>query len=296
MLIFCFVNLYSIDLQLFVMLMRKILFPTDFSDVSKNAFIYALKLADSMGAEIITMHVYQLQQASYVNVSKYLHEIYDVVELSNFENYKDEVPILRHIAEENNLNKVKISHVLILGNLIEEVQKITKHENIDFIVMGTKGASGLKETFLGTVATKVMNDVKAVVLAIPERCKYQPIKNLLFITEYKSTDILSFMRVMALAKVFQAHIDCLHVASANHKNKNTNVEDWNELIKNHNIVIHSISGDDIEGIILNFIDLHKINMVAMRVYHKNFFEKLFEVSLSKKLAFHIIVPILAIHE
>ncbi|MDZ4331458.1 MAG: universal stress protein, partial [Flavobacterium sp.] len=38
--------------------MKKILFPTDFSEVSKNAFIYALKLADSIDAEIITMHVY----------------------------------------------------------------------------------------------------------------------------------------------------------------------------------------------------------------------------------------------
>ena len=242
------------------------------------------------------MHVYQLPQANYVNVAEYLHEIYDVTELSNFDNYKDEVPILRHIAEENNLDKVKISHVLILGNLIEEIQKITKHENIDFIVMGTKGATGLKETFLGTVATKVMNDVKAVVLAIPERCKYQPIKNLLYITEYNSTDIESFMRVMVLAKVFQAHIDCLHVEPLHHKNKKNDMEDWNELIKNHNIALHSISGDDIEGIILNFIDLYKINMIAMRVYHKNFFEKLFEISLSKKLAFHVNVPILAIHE
>nr|WP_315166971.1 universal stress protein [uncultured Flavobacterium sp.] len=276
--------------------MKKILFPTDFSEVSKNAFIYALKLADSIDAEIITMHVYQLPQANYVNVSEYLHEIYDVTELSNFENYKDEVPILRHIAEENNLDKVKISHVLILGNLIEEIQIITKHENIDFIVMGTKGATGLKETFLGTVATKVMNDVKAVVLAIPERCKYQPIKNLLFITEYKPEDIESFIRVIALAKVFQAHIDCLRVEPPHHENKNDYMKDWNDLIKNHNIALHSISGDDVEGIILNFMDLYKINMIAMHVYHKNFFQKLFEISLSKKLAFHVNVPILAIHE
>ncbi|MDI5889156.1 universal stress protein [Flavobacterium yafengii] len=276
--------------------MKKILFPTDFSEVSKNAFIYALKLADSIDAEIITMHVYQLLQANYVNVSEYLHEIYDVTELSNFENYKDEVPILRHIAEENNLGKVKISHVLILGNLIHEIEKITRHENIDFIVMGTKGATGLKETFLGTVATKVMNDVKAVVLAIPERCKYQPIKNLLFITEYKPEDIESFIRVMALAKVFQAHIDCLRVEPPHRENKNDYMKDWNDLIKNHNIALHSISGDDVEGIILNFMDLHKINMIAMHVYHKNFFQKLFEISLSKKLAFHVNVPILAIHE
>ena len=71
--------------------MKKIIFPTDFSEVSRNAFIYALKLAEFMNAEIVTMHVYQLPQANYVNISEYLHEMYDVTELSNFENYKDEV-------------------------------------------------------------------------------------------------------------------------------------------------------------------------------------------------------------
>lgn len=276
--------------------MKKILFPTDFSHVSNNAFIYALKLADSINAEIITMHVYHLPQVNYINVSEYLHEIYDVTELSHFENYKDEVPVLRRIAEENNLDHVKISHVLILGNLIEEIQKITKHEYIDFIVMGTKGASGLKETFLGTVATKVMNDVKAVVLAIPERCKYEPVKNLLFITEYQADDTQSFLKVKALAKVFQAHIECLRVVPQHRENNINNMRNWEELIDNHNIKLHSVTGNDVEGIILNFIDSHKINMIAMHVHRKNFFEKLFEISLSKKLAFHISIPILAIHE
>lgn len=276
--------------------MKKILFPTDFSDVSNNAFIYALKLADSINAAIITMHVYQLPQANYINVAEYLHEIYDVTELSNFENYKDEVPILRRIAEENNLEHVKISHALILGNLIHEIQKITQQEHIDFVVMGTKGATGLKETFLGTVATKVMNDVKAVILAIPERCKYQPIKKILFITQYKPEDINSFMKVMAFANIFQSHTDCLRVVSPNHDDKHDNMKDWNTLIEKHDITFHTIKGDDVEGIILNFIELHKTNMIAMHVYRRNFFEKLFQTSLSKKLAFHIDIPILAIHE
>jgi nucleotide-binding universal stress UspA family protein len=276
--------------------MKKILFPTDFSEVSKNAFIYALKLAESINAEIVTMHVYQLPQANYVNVSEYLHEIYDVTELSNFENFKDEVPILRKIAEANNLGHIKISHVLILGNLVPEIKKITENKNFDFVVMGTKGATGLKETFFGTIATKVMNDVKALVLAIPEHCKYHPIEKILFITQYKPEDTGSFVRVLSLAKIFQAHIDCLRVASPHHEIKDNSREDWKVLVENNEVTFHSIKGEDVEGIILNFIDLHKINLIAMHVYHRNFFEKLFEISLSKKLAFHINVPILAIHE
>lgn len=68
------------------------------------------------------------------------------------------------------------------------------------------------------------------------------------------------------------------------------------MIKDKDILSHSIKGDDVEGIILYFIDLHKINLIAMHVKHRSFFEKLFKISLSKKLAFHINVPILAIHE
>lgn len=276
--------------------MKKILFPTDFSEVSRNAFIYALKLAEFINAEIVTMHVYQLPQVNYVNVSEYLHEMYNVTEISSFENYKDEVPVLRKIAEENNLTHIKICHVLILGNLVQEIKKITENENFDFVVMGTKGATRLKETFFGTIATKVMNDVTALVLAIPEHCRYYPIKKILFITQYKPEDTGSFIRVLFLAKIFQAPIDCLHISSPQHEIKDESREDWKVLVENNEVTFHSIKGEDVEGIILNFIDLHKINLIAMHVHHRNFFDKLFEISLSKKLAFHINVPILAIHE
>lgn len=276
--------------------MKKILFPTDFSDTSKNAFLYALKLADSIGAEIITLHVYELPQADFIDVSAYLYEIYEVTELSNFENYRDEVPALRNIAEANDLGHIKISNVLENGNLISKIIEISNAENIDYIVMGTKGATGLKETFLGTITTKVMNDTKAVVLAIPENCKYQPIKKILFITQYVPADRKVLEKVMALAKVFQAHIDCLRVEALHISNKKDSMEDWKPLVENQDSTLHSITGNDVEGIILDFIELHKINMITMHVYHKNFFEKLFQISLSKKLSYHVNVPILAIHE
>jgi hypothetical protein len=53
------------------------------------------------------------------------------------------------------------------------------------------------------------------------------------------------------------------------------------LVENNEVTFHSIKGEDVEGIILNFIDLHKINLIAMHVHHRNFFDKLFEISLSK---------------
>ena len=273
---------------------KKILFPTDFSDASKNAFIYALKLANNIGAEVVTVHVYQVPHANFVNAAEYLHEVYNVAELSNFENYRDEVPEFRAIAQANNLSHVKISHVLIAGETVSEIKKLAEKEDYELVVMGTKGGNSLKETFFGTVASKVMNEVKGLVLVIPENCQYEPIQKILFMTKYKTEDTESFRKILSLSQAHNAHLDCLSILSTEDFIKNDEKENW-KMIADKNVTFHSINGNDKEKIILDFITAHTINMVALHVYHKNFFEKLFDISLSKKLALHINIPILAIH-
>lgn len=275
--------------------MKKILFPTDFSDASKNAFIYALKLAKNIDAEIITLHVYELPPIDYIEVPVYLLKVYEITELSNFENYKHQVPVLRKIAEDNHLENIKISNVLDNGSLIDNILKITKEDKIDYIVMGTKGATGFASTFLGSNTTKIMNETKTVVLAIPEHCQYEPIKKILFTTQFKDEDVEVLKKVIDLAKVFHSHVDCLYVKKESDRDNEKNINKWKKIFKDDSVDFHIVLSNDAEGIILNFIDIHKINMITMHVHHKNFFEKLFHISLSKRLAFHITIPILAIH-
>ncbi|PWA05995.1 universal stress protein [Flavobacterium laiguense] len=275
--------------------MKKILFPTDFSDVSKNAFIYALKLADAINAEIITLHVYELDSPAYLDVSIYLQEIYEYEELSDFENYKDEVPVLRKIAEANNLSHVKISNVLIQGYLVKEVVALSKKENVDFIVMGTRGVTHLREIFLGNVTTKIMNECNATVLAVPEQCNYTPIERILFTTKFNMDDIEPLKKVLALSNVFHSHIDCLNVKPPHTVYKDDFVVDFKNVFKDQDVAFHSVLSDDIEGVILNFIEKNNINMIAIHERHRGFFEKIFQVSLSKKLTFHVNIPILSVH-
>lgn len=274
--------------------MKKILFPTDFSEVSKNAFLYALRLAKNINAEIITLHVYEIPQVNFIDVPINLLDIYEVTELSHFENYKQYIPLLRAIAEKHRLEHIKISNVLVDGDLITNIAKISKDENIDYIVMGTKGSSGLASTFLGSVTTKVMNETNAFVLAIPEHCEYKPIKKILFTTQFKVDDIVILKKVLGLAKIFHSQIDCLYVKTSKQDENKALIEDWKTIFNENDIAFHTIESNDVEGIILEFINLNKIDMITMHIHHRSFFEKLFHISLSKKLAFHITIPILAI--
>ncbi|PKB18539.1 universal stress protein [Flavobacterium sp. 5] len=274
--------------------MKKILFPTDFSDVSKNAFIYALKLADAVNAEIITLHVYEVDSPKYLDFSIYLQEIYEYEELSEFENYKDEVPLLRNIAEVNNLGHIPISNVLIEGSLAAEILKLSKEENIDFIVLGTKGVTNLRQIFLGTTLTNIMDESKMTVLGIPESCTYTPITKILFTTKYHFEDIEALHKAHNLSKIFNAHIDCLNVKPAHKVYNDDFIVDFKNVFKNSNVAFHSVLSDDVEGAILDFIQQKKINMMAAHIKHKGFFEKLFQISLSKKLAVDINIPFLSV--
>lgn len=274
--------------------MKKILFPTDFSEISKNAFVFALHLAKKIHAEIITLHVYDYPQVNYMEIPVYLPEMYEVTDLNNFENYKGHVPVLHAIAAEHQLEDIKISNVLENGDLISTILDITKKENIDYIVMGTKGATGLAATFLGSVTEKVMNATNTIVLAIPEACTYQPINRILFTTSYQAEEIEILKRVVALATVLHAQVDCLYVQPKNEIMDADVLEDWKKLFPTKMVTFHNIGSNDFEGTIIDFIALHHTDMLAMTTHHRNFFERIFEVSLSKKLIFHAKIPILAV--
>ena len=250
--------------------MKKILFPTDFSATAHNAFVYALRFAENIGAEIITLHVYELPHMDYINVPVYLLDIYEVTELSNFENYKHHIPALHAIAEKHGLSHIKISNVLQSGNLNDGIDRISEEENIDFIIMGTKGAHGLASTFLGSVTEKVMQHAKSVVLAIPESCDYSKVKNILFVTKFKPEDRHLLDRVIELAQVFGANVTCLYIQNGE-KAHQQRIEAWKQGIAYNKISYLVTASENVEGEILGFIESNAIDMLALPKHHHGFF-------------------------
>jgi len=270
--------------------MKKILFPTDFSKASLNAFSYALHLAAKINAQIITIHVYDILYIPTENFN-FLLENYNIIELSEFENYKSEVPKLRKIAEKLKLEHVKISHVLQEGNAVIEILNASIKEKADFIVMGTKGASGFKEVFLGTVTEKIINQSKIPVLAIPEEAKFKGIKKILFPIELEKLKLNILEKINDFAYVFNAKIDVLEVKTEKDKNEELTLNKWKEYRSVNFTIIHS---NHTEGIISDYIEIHHIDITIMAVHYKDLWQRLFLYSLSRNMAHHIKIPLLSI--
>lgn len=276
--------------------MKTILFPTDFSKVSLNAFSFALHLAKKIQAKIITLHVYEIPGPAFVDYHEYIMEIYEIEDWDKFDNFKGEVPKFRAIAEKEQLEQVEILHILKKGSVIETILEVSETENIDFIVMGTKGATGLKEVFVGTITQKTMNNSKVPIVAIPENYKYKPLKKILFLTEYKLSQLPPLKEVHNLALLFNAHIDVLQVSLENKDQDITFSNKWTNERPNSDVKFHLIHSNNSENSIFDFIALQNIDCVVVLIHHYSFFEKLFKNSVSKTLAYHLELPLLSVYD
>jgi nucleotide-binding universal stress UspA family protein len=277
--------------------MKRILFPTDFSDTARNAFIYALNFANSFNAELVILHVYDLPIVETPPLPESTTEIFDIVEMHQFESFRDELPALHKIAEEHNMAHIKFKNVLLYGDLIYNINKVCEDEGVDFVIMGTKGASGLKETFLGSTTASVIANVKVPVLGVPAEAEYRDIKSIAFTTQYKDKDNDALRHALDIAAKFNARVQCLYIKNDDDpEDIDERINEWKIYYRDEHIDFFNIDGDHIEQTILDFIENQHIGLLVMRTHKRGFFESLFHRSLTKKMAYHSKVPLLVFHE
>jgi len=276
--------------------MKKILFPTDFSNTAYNAYFHALGLAKLIHGELILLHTYQLPIIDSQFAPQNYKVIYDLVELSNFDRFQEEVPKLRQLAIENNFEHIKTSHLLMDGDLIFGINEVIQKEAIDFVVMGTSGASGWKELFIGTNTGEAIANLTVPVLSIPENAKYSKIDTIGFTTRFRDKDKIALTRVLKIAKLAGAIVKCLYVQTEDSDNSSKTYLEWEAYFKNEPVQFFIIQSEEVKQTIEDFITHQNIDILTMLTYKRNFFDWMFTTSLTEKMSYHCDIPILAMQE
>jgi nucleotide-binding universal stress UspA family protein len=276
--------------------MKKILFPTDFSEVATNAFVHALEFAKVVNAELVLLHTFELPVYDNQYFPENYNVVFDSLQLSEFDMFKDEIPKLRVIAEERKLDKVKMSHRLMDGNLIYNIKKAIKEDKIDFVVMGTSGVSGWEAFFLGSNAGSVISAIDVPVLSVPLEAKFKKIETIGFTTRYRAKDKKALKDVLIIAKKMGAKVRCLYVKTSNSDVPEVTMKHWETEFEGQPVVFSVIPSDDVKSTIIDFVLFKDIDILAMMTYKRNFFVELFKPSLTQKFANDFDIPILAMHE
>jgi nucleotide-binding universal stress UspA family protein len=276
----------------------KILFPTDFSNAAENAFVYALKLADLLQARITVLHVYaELQVHSWVEGATNMGSINDQITLGEFEQFKNEIRNLKRLAVENNLTHVEINYSLKESdNVIQAVIDDARESNAELIVIGTRGASGLKEIFFGSVASKVMEFSTCPVVMVPDSALWKGIEKTGLALEYKEGELELIEKALAITRRFGGHLHCLHVDTLDPVELKVKLLEYKKAFEHEaDISFHVQSDLDVENGILEFMKFNQIDVVIMRMRRMNILQELFTYSISKRVAYHSDIPLIGVH-
>lgn len=275
--------------------MRKILFPTDFSETANNAFLYALSLAESQDAMVYVLHVYELPIINGGLSAGLIQNVYDTVKLGQFENFKDNIPQLRKIADEHGLGHIPMKFILEEGNLLYILRETISEENIDFVVMGTKGNTGFEKMIFGSNTINAITSLKVPILSVPNHIEFKGIKNLGFTTVFNEKDKDALYYLCEVAMRHKAKIQCLHVSKDGKYNQKA-LDQWKEEFKDEPIEFIIDVNPEPADAVLKFIEERKIDVLTVVSRNKGFFDKLFSPGFTKKIASKNKVPLFVFHE
>jgi nucleotide-binding universal stress UspA family protein len=275
-------------------IMKKILFPTDFSSAAENAFLNALALAQKIDASVTLLHVYQLPELGR-SLKTTTKEVYEMMEMEELEAFKKSVNKLRELAEEKNYGSIDLDHIMAEGETVYQITKIAKKIEANYIVLGTTGATGLKEIFLGSVASGVIDESSVKVISVPEKTvHHQTIERIAYLTNYQTEEIPVFHEVIELAKMYNAQVYCLHFDGDDSCKQGEEMQAWKEKVSSaYGKINYSVlTGNDFEEELLKFNDKEDLHLLAVLPRKKNIFARLFSKSVSKRIAHHLNIPLL----
>lgn len=280
--------------------MKKILFPTDFSENAQNAYTYALHLAEKLNANITTLHAYIPIEVPANVMAHTVGELTKMQEMEEWENYGKAAKEMHEKAVTEQLEQVEVNHRMEEGSAVEVVLRTSIEEEADLIVMGTKGASGLLGSLIGSNTALVIEEAPVPVLAIPHNVAYRPIQKIAIATDFYKLQQDAIAKAIEYAELFNAELHCIHVDVAHNPLISERMAKLcSDFADTPKLSFEVLDVEDSKGNVedvLETIDKYvkekNVDMLVMQTHKRTFFQKLFSVSYTKKMAFHTDIPLL----
>jgi nucleotide-binding universal stress UspA family protein len=143
--------------------MKKILIPIDGSECSLNAARYAVKLAKDENAQVFCIHVIEsVPYYGYVGSQPAIERYYEDLE----EKVQSWFGKVRNMAKNEGISEIKTKTFSNVKSITGSIIDYAANNNMDLIVIGTRGRTGLKRFLIGSVANGVVQHAHCAVLLV----------------------------------------------------------------------------------------------------------------------------------
>ena len=272
--------------------MKRILVPVDFSKEAEAAARVAASIARKTNSEIFLLHMLELPVTTIdpaeMNTISSEPQIIYFMKLAHkkFETFK-KLPFFKDLRV---VETVQFQHAF--SGIIDE----SKRNNIDLIVMGSQGASGLQEMFIGSNTEKVVRKSNIPVLVIKKNIKDFDVKNMIFASDFNKESKTTFQRVIDFANLFDARIHLLYINTIHNFNTSENIEKRIKAFMNdfdfNNYTTNIYNDISIEKGILSFGRNINADVIALNTHGRSGLSQLFNGSVGQELANHALRPVI----
>jgi nucleotide-binding universal stress UspA family protein len=275
--------------------MKKILVPVDFSDASNDALKYTAELARSLDAIVRLLHVHTPQ------VSRHNPMSYMVNEQEN-EVKHDSLGKLTSLINSfgDRYSGVKFELSVESGKIAEVILSEAK-KDVDLIAMGTQGVSSFEKVLLGTNTAEIIEKANCPVLAIPLGTKPYAPKDIMFATDYAPGDWESAKVLADMARRLNATITYLHVTRADDEDEldqqRSQIDEFTNEIKTSTdfprIKSRIISDNNVFMGLDSVLQDSTVDLLCLSTRKRSLMEKLYNPSVTRRMAIHTQIPLLA---
>lgn len=274
--------------------MRSLLILTDFSEASFRAAEYACALVDNFQMRrVVLYHAYQTAIA-----------VSDLPVGSVATNRKIHLEAMEALSLVSDRLKsmmvrpVTIDLIAEDAFLPETINERCREQDIDLVVMGGTGRSGVERWLLGDTTARMLATCRCPILVVPEHAALgKPIGTVLFTTDLKDLPEIQCKRLYPMLDGLRAKLSVLHVGqtevqASEEPEIRAAVGELHRLLDRYHPTYHYLGGEDVAKLILDFAAAIRASLIFAIPREHGFLSSLFPGSVSKKLAHNSPVPLL----
>lgn len=278
--------------------MNPILYATDFSENAKQALTYALKMAQAYEAPLIMLHVFEIP-------TSWEHPHTDdpmEMEREAVETAENKLQGLLDQQAREKTKGVDIQIIAIESNSpVKGIRTVISEKEPALVVVGTKGASRIKEVIVGNTTKALISKSPRPVLAVPEDAPDSDLQKVVYASDFEKADIQALRQMIALLRPFEPDITIIHVSRPEEYRGDEKFDWFKELVRERvdyeKLSFKRLVSDHIYEQLNDYVREGDTDLLAMLERERHgVVDRLFHSDLVKRMEFHTTVPMLSFNE
>ena len=270
--------------------MKKILVPTDFSIQAENALKLAAQLALKNNLEIHLLHIMEIpnQMSDAITGATPIPDIMFFIQKAK--------ETLRFTKEKDYLKDLIIIDSIKMEKASTGILSYIDENNIDLVLMGSNGVSGIEEIIIGSNTEKVVRRSAAPVIVIKEEIPVFNPQNIVFASDFSEEIKKPFLKILDFVNLFDAKLNLVTICTPN-SFKTTAVarkimQEFTSGFDIKNFSTHIYNDSNIEKGIINFSKEINADLISFCTHGRTGLSHFFTGSISEDLANHALKPLI----